>query len=633
MSKLQHALNAAAKGFRVFPLAINAKTPAHASNWRKTATSDPARIKEMWTDPVLECEIDYNVGISLGADVLVFDEDTRDGKQGDKSRKLLEMVYDELPTTFTVRSASGGKHRYMATDLPVGNSSSKVGKDIDIKSLGGFVVGPGSTIDGSAYTIEHDVPMAPAPGWLVQLAGAPRERVLAEGEHTQPVVDLDTESAISRATEWLTTKAPDAGTYSVAAKVKDFGVSRERCLELMLDHWPPAEAKGEEHVAFRVDNAYRYGQNAPGIASAEAEFGPVEVDAKPAPKKGLYSIRWADIKPALDRPYLIDDLMDSAAMIVTYGDSNAGKTYVVLDQCFHIAAGREWNGHKVQQGLVVYVAAEGGTGFFKRVEAFKRHYKVDNLPFALVPCSIDMHGAPADTKKLIQLIKQEEQHFGQKCVMIVVDTLARAMGAGDENTTVDMGKFVLHADALRAATGAAVNIIHHTGKDKAKGARGSSALRAATDTEIEIRPGEFENMKQRDMPLLKPLTFELQGVKIGERADGKAVTACVVQWSAIDEFNVNLTPGAQAMLDILDGLISEAEAEENAKNDVWITWDMWVLSCLGAVKTQKGGAASKPYLYQWRRELSENGKIEKNKQNQWRIRNSQNSQNESEHSQ
>ena len=48
----------------------------------------------------------------------------------------------------------------------------------------------------------------------------------------------------------------------------------------------------------------------------------------------------------------------------------------------HIATGRDWNGHKVKQGLVVYVASEGGTGFQKRIEAFKRHYKVDSLPSA-----------------------------------------------------------------------------------------------------------------------------------------------------------------------------------------------------------------------------------------------------------
>ena len=113
---------------------------------------------------------------------------------------------------------------------------------------------------------------------------------------------------------------------------------------------------------------------------------------------------------------------------------------------------------------------------------------------------------------------------------MIVDTLARAMAGGDENTAVDMGKFVTHADRIRAAIGATVNIIHHTGKDKAKGARGSSALRAATDTEIEIDVGKLAVTKQREMERIADMRFELVPVEIGQRSDGRDVTACVVEW-------------------------------------------------------------------------------------------------------
>lgn len=279
-SKRDYAITLAESGFEIFPLEPNGKIPAHAGvNWRKIASSDPQRVAEMWTDPVMESELDYNIGIALDAETVVVDVDTRDGKKGDKSLQLLEAIYGRVPPSFTVKSAGGGTHLYFKTETPVGNSASKVGEHIDIKSEGGFVVGPGSTIDGVAYEVIDYSPITALPVWIIQLAGAPRPRN-TEGS-APPLVDLDSVDAVRRATDYLTSKAPDNGTYSVAAKVKDFGVSEETCFDLMLEHWRDARGlpKDDDHIRFRVENAYRYGQNAPGIASAEAEFDAVEIDS------------------------------------------------------------------------------------------------------------------------------------------------------------------------------------------------------------------------------------------------------------------------------------------------------------------------------------------------------------------
>lgn len=623
-SKKAHAIALALQGFKIFPLQPNGKTPAHEGSWRRTASSDPARVGEMWTCPVTEGELDYNVGIALDHDVMVFDEDTRDGKHGKKSRELLEAIYDGLPNTRTVRSASGGIHRYFKTDIPVSNSASKVGQHIDIKSEGGYVVGPGSTIDGQAYEIVDPSPLEPAPEWLATLAGKPREKK----EHSaEPLIDLDSQDAIARATEYLKNKAPDSGTFTIAAKLKDFGVSQETCTALMLEYWRDARNldKDDSHIGFRVANAYRYGQNAPGISAAEAEFEPVEIDQKQYKRRGLYAVRWQDAKPVLDQAYLIDDVIDLGTMVVTYGDSNAGKTYAKLDQCFHIASGNDWNGHKVKQGLVVYVAAEGGKGFFKRIEAFKRKYDVKELPFSLVPCPIDLFSESGDTEKLIKLIRQEEAHFDQKCVMIVVDTLARAMAGGDENLAKDMGVFVTHIDRLRAATGATADIIHHTGKDKAKGARGSSALRAATDTELEIEPGRLSVAKQRDLAKVDDFAFELESVEVGHRADGKPVTACVVKWIAASEFDDSVSPAAQDMLGILERLVavrSDELEEQGAGPDAqaWVTWSEWQDEALTELKGARRGTVKRTTLFGFRKELFDARKIEKNAKKEWRVK-------------
>lgn len=627
MSLRDSAVELARRGFYVFRLRPNAKFPAF-KGWQNEATNDPAKVHDLWT--VAGTEMQYNIGIALQPGMFAFDEDVSNGKTGDKSRALLEALYEELPRTFTVRSARGGAHRYMTSPLPTGNSASKVGKHIDIKAVDGFAVGPGSVTEDGEYTIELDAPIAPAPAWLAEMAAAKRERKTNDG--TPLVEDLDTEAAKARATEYLTRRAPDHGTFTVAARVKDFGISAPTCFDLMMEHWPPAEAKGDEHVLFRVENAYRYGQNAPGNAAPEAEFEAVEIDAKEPPKrKGLHSVRWHDAKPVLDFPYLIDGILDLGIMAVTYGDSNVGKSYVKLDQCFHIAAGREWNGRKVKQGLVVYVAAEGGLGFLKRIEAFKRHYKADNVPFSLVPCPIDLQSEAADTAKLVKLIREEEAYYGQKCVLVVIDTLARVMAGGDENTAVDMSKFVGHADRLRAAVGATVDIIHHTGKDASKGARGSSALRAATDTEIEVGNGTLTVTKQRDMGKMEPLRFELEGVEVGRRADGAAVSACVVRWVTAAEFDERLSPQAAEMLAVLERLIAAKRDEiaedetipETDKSDkianARVEWKLWELAVLSVLKGARGKPIGRTHLYPIRQELSDCGKVKKDKHNHWFI--------------
>ena len=242
-----------------------------------------------------------------------------------------------------------------------------------------------------------------------------------------------------------------------------------------------------------------------------------------------------------------------------------------------------------------------------------------------MPCAADLFSEQGDTARLIKLIRDVEADFGQKCVLIVIDTLARAMAGGDENTSADMGKFVRNCDKLREAIGATVNIIHHTGKDKAKGARGSSALRAATDTEIEIDVGKLAVTKQRDMAKGEEMRFELEPVEIGHRSDGKIVTACVVRWVSVSEFESRVSPAAMEMLGVLEQMIGaeqdriedETGNAETNKSDIKIPWQEWQMSLLGCQKGPRGKALSRTALFGLRRELSESGLVKKDHQNQW----------------
>ncbi|HEY0835621.1 MAG TPA: AAA family ATPase [Azospirillum sp.] len=253
-------------------------------------------------------------------------------------------------------------------------------------------------------------------------------------------------------------------------------------------------------------------------------------------RRALPRVRFHEVMPVLETKDLVQGLLTSSAMSVVYGDSNAGKTFVVLDLALHVALGCSWRDKRVVRGGVVYVAAEGGAGIKNRVAAFREHHGIaGTVPFTIVPSSINLLDPDADTDALIDLIQDESDDLGIPVTLIVIDTLSRAMAGGNENASEDMGALVMNADRIRQETGAHLMFIHHTGKDAAKGARGHSLLRAATDTEIEVaraqgaRTGTITVTKQRDLDIKPPLAFTLQVVELGVNAHAEPVSSCVVE--------------------------------------------------------------------------------------------------------
>lgn len=589
-----HALALAQHGLRVFPLAPGTKIPEHSSNWQKIATSDPATVAALWTCPITGWDQPFNIGIATGGGLVVIDVDVKDGKSADEKIALLESVYDEIPKTFTVETPGYGRHLYFwcNDDRRIGNSASKILKGVDVRANGGYVVAPGSRIGSRTYFRSFPVRWAndgaasewrPAalPEGLLEAVSRHARSAVGLGNDGRPLVDEDAPDAIARATEWLRSSAPDHGTFAVAAKVKDFGVSEPKALELLMTEWvePRNLGKDLDHVAFRVGNAYRYGKSAVGVASPEAEFGPEEAVDRRKPKPDakrpkLYYEKWRDAVSIAGAPYLIKGWYDSGSMVVTYGESNSGKTNVVLSQAFAIATGQEWAGARVRQGLVVYVAAEGGRGLRKRIAAHHKKYGVSDVPFALVPCPVDLLRPAGDTKALIDLVKAAEADFDRPCVMVVLDTLSRVLAGGNENAPDDMGALVIHCDRIREATGATVHLIHHSGKNAAAGARGHSSLRAATDSEIEVVDQTIVGKKQRDMDRLRSLSFTYEAVELGKDEDGDPITSIVTHVAKVSEFESKVTTEQKHMLDALVGLVLQDLGKDPATFDGVVTPDM-----------------------------------------------------------
>lgn len=252
-------------------------------------------------------------------------------------------------------------------------------------------------------------------------------------------------------------------------------------------------------------------------------------------EKSLPYFTFQDAEAALDAADFVEGLLIERAMSVVYGESNTGKTFWATDLALHIASGMSWCGREVTQGAVLYLALEGSHGIRNRIAAFKAKHGMDDcqIPFAVVTIGLNLLDPDADASAVIATCKAISAKFETPVCMIVVDTLARAMAGGNENAPEDMGALVKTGDLLRESSGAHVMYIHHSGKDTAKGARGHSSLRAATDTEIEItadgKSRQAEVRKQRDLEGGDIWRFELEPITLGENRRGKDVTSCVVK--------------------------------------------------------------------------------------------------------
>jgi hypothetical protein len=257
----------------------------------------------------------------------------------------------------------------------------------------------------------------------------------------------------------------------------------------------------------------------------------------------LYANEVTAAEPALD---FVEGLLVEGGMSVWYGDSNVGKTFCVLDLAMHVALGRPYRGREVDQGGVVYCALEGVAGIRNRVSAWMKHHWVKpadrrDLPLAIVPSAINMLDVEADVPALIEAIKVAAEQLGRPVKLVVIDTLSRALAGGNENSPEDMGALVRASDMVRQACGAHLSFVHHSGKDQARGARGHSLLRAATDTEVEISRGEGSEVslvkvtKQRELEIGDDMGFRLEVIDLGTNRRGKPLTSCVAVEAGAEE--------------------------------------------------------------------------------------------------
>lgn len=297
-TNMHRALALADAGFHVFPLEEGGKLPV-IKDFPNRATRDREQI-ETWWGP----NPNRNIGISTtryGDDksLLVIDVDNKHGKNG--SQRLVELELDgwDFPTTMEQETPTGGKHLIYTVDHALKQGVNVLGDGLDIRSKGGYIVGPGSRINGARYRLMRDwVNLSTGPEWLVSRLGRARE---AAPLATVVIDGIDPQRAERRGEEML--KAlPVAmegernhACFVAAAELKDLGCDEATAFGLMLEFWKAEPFPPHEDVEEVVRNAFKYGAEPQGSAAPEAVFEKVEKSAALSPLDEVNS-KYAFIK-------------------------------------------------------------------------------------------------------------------------------------------------------------------------------------------------------------------------------------------------------------------------------------------------------------------------------------------------
>lgn len=378
-SKLQAALDWASRGFRVFPLVVNGKEPV-VSDFGTVATDDPMLLSAWWRDPVTGVERDYNIGM-LTTDMIVADVDVKAGKPGMDTYYANGGHFE----TLTVQTPTGGFHCYFNG---LDSSLAPIGPGLDIRSHNGYVLAPGSEIDGVPYTTVVDTDMAWVPAGIECRLRPPGRRE----ERDNDLVEVDTPGAINMATAWLKFDAPlavegDSGdntTYGVSCKlVRDFALTEETAFHLLINHWNDrcAPAWDAEELWRKVENAYSFSTGTLGSARPEMTFGSVELPEMAVEDFTRHTgfgnaLGLSAIPP---RPWLVSRLLMRRAITLLPAAGSSGKSVLSLVIAAHLAMGRDFGHYKTVAPCksVVYNAEDDLEEQSRRLYAICQDYQFD----------------------------------------------------------------------------------------------------------------------------------------------------------------------------------------------------------------------------------------------------------------
>lgn len=515
------------RGCKIFPIVPGTKDPATKNGW-KDASDNPAQIAE-W----LKINPDWNWGVACGpSNLFVFDIDPAGIEAWEKLVASDAGIYAAVSDALKVRTPKGGFHIYFQGNGP--STASRIAQGIDTRGgferdgkivSGGYVVLPGSRtkagpgrVDGAYELIGGTLkPLPPVMRGIVperkrtDTLGLEKSPDKDQPRNVQWALDL-IKNYVASGQVSVEGKGGDNTAFQVAASILDKAISPGMAFDLLWEHWNPhcVPPWDEWELEQKIRNAAEYGEDTgEGIkgfqanADAFAKFAGMEVEEQ-APvrnRRGVMLLHdYAD--NVQDPTWLIPSLVPAHGVGMIYGDSGSYKSFLALDMALCLAHGiaGQWGAPPVKND-VLFFAGEGSIATAKkRWPAWMAHHDIefrndhrffiyDNVPF--FSNSDEWNFVKGDLAKL-----------QVRPALVVIDTLARLMTGMDENATKDMQLVVNFLEELARFYECSVMVVHHTGKDQSKGARGSSALFAGVDYAMYTKKTQMGTLlrvkKQKD---------------------------------------------------------------------------------------------------------------------------------------
>lgn len=247
--------------------------------------------------------------------------------------------------------------------------------------------------------------------------------------------------------------------------------------------------------------------------------------------------------------WLIKNYISKNSLSQIFGESGCGKSFLALEMAYCVAAGIGFFNSPSTKSDVLYIAGEGFSGFSKRSKALqdKHGSEIECFEFSMQAAEILSESSCEDVRDRII----DNDGFD----LVVIDTLNRNMGDGDENSTKDMTKFITNVDKYIRSTGSAVLIIHHSGLANKERARGSGSVYGSLDHQFRVDKNDSNDMavtctKNKEGEIGWQKALKLKPVVVGyDDEECEDVYSCILEDNENDVDILNERD--QAVLDAL----------------------------------------------------------------------------------
>jgi len=306
---------------------------------------------------------------------------------------------------------------------------------------------------------------------------------------------------------------------------------------------------------------YMLNQRENTLPSESDAWDPLNVGSKRSKVTALDYAKTRDHRERVQ--WLIKKTLPLDSIGLLFGDPGTYKSFIALDMAIHCALGRDWHGLKMKNpGLVIYIAGEGQAGIRDRIKAWELKNSINIPEGKLFITTGSVNLSEKEAAEEVTKMVDEIVEVSEKPALVILDTLARNFGPGDENSTGDMGVFIDNLDKhIRRPYGCATLIVHHSGHGDKSRARGAMALTAAVDFVYRVEKYKKEKnlrrftcTKMKDAEELSPMFFEGEKVSLGVDEDMEELSSLIIKSVTEPKVEKPLPERAAKLLKLVNGL-------------------------------------------------------------------------------